>query len=128
IREGRCSEQTLITSALHDVPEMGKHASGDKQLTVIIEIQSPGIRAALPEDLELVARGVIAPDASAEPLPLAVGGARCTDVGVVSHAVSAVEPTIRPPHEGAQSVVSIFVPESIEQDLRRSGRFVLPRL
>ena len=64
-----------------------------------VEIEAPLVAAADGEELELVADGMIAPDASADLFSLIVGRAGLADERVREDAVAAVEPAVGAPGE-----------------------------
>src|SRR5438132_14276231 len=107
---------------------MRNDTSGDKELSIVVEVQAPRIRAPFAKYFEKVFGWVIAPNAAVELLPLLVHGSRFANNGLARHPVTAIKPSIRAPHKGAQSVVRVLVAESIQQNLRRSGRLIFSRL
>ena len=65
---------------LDHVPEMRYDAHLGEELAVFVEVNAPGIAAALGEHFEHVPGGVIAPDARIHPLALAFRRAWSADV------------------------------------------------
>src|SRR5881628_3471014 len=80
------------------------------QLAVFVEVQSPGVAAALAEQLETPGDRVIAPDALLELQPANMGRHRA--------ALAAIEPAVRSPGERVGDRMRVFHPEPAEQNLR----------
>src|SRR5438128_2304927 len=116
------------TRALDHVPEVRYDTHLGEELAGFVEVNAPGIAAALGENFEHMPDGVITPDASVHPLPLGLGRVRATDVGRAEHPVATVEPAVRSPGERVQDLVRVgAVVPSIQQDLwSAAGPRVVP--
>ena len=97
----------------------------DEEMAGLVEVDAPLVAAAGGEDLELVAHGMIAPDAGAQRDALGVRRAGFADVGAGEHALVAVEPAVRTPEEAVQRLVRVLVTPAVEQHLGRAVGFVI---
>ena len=109
----------LVARAWDDVIQMWDHAGGDEELAVLVVVQSPGIAGTMGEDFELMAHGMVAPDAAVERRAFAVGRAGLADVGIGEDALAAVEPAIGTPDEAVQGFVGVLRAPAIEEDFGR---------
>src|SRR5690606_6616575 len=85
----------------------------------------PGIAAAPGEDLELVPRRMIPPDAGVESDAIGIGRAWFSDARMRKHAVTPVEPTVGSPDKRVERFVRILVAEPVEQHLWLAVRLVV---
>ena len=108
-----------VAGPLHHVEQVGNDAAGQEALSLVIEIDSPGIAGAVGEDFELTPGGVIPPDAGVEAGPFVVPGPGLTDVGVGEDSVAAIKPAIGSPDERIEGLVRVLVTPAIQQDLGR---------
>ena len=115
----------LVAAALDDVVAVRDDAGLDERLAVLVEVEAPGVARAVGEDLEVVPRRVIAPDAGVDRRAVLVRRAGLADLRVGEDAVAAVEPAVRAPGEGVQRLVRVLVAPAVEQDLRRAGGLVV---
>src|SRR5204863_1025554 len=69
-------------------------AMGHEDLAVLIIIKAPLVAAAIGEDLEGAANGMIAPDARTQLRSFVIGCARLADARVIEDTLVTVEPTI----------------------------------
>ncbi len=90
----------------------------EKALPAIVEVDAPGITRAVCEDLELVPRRVIPPDAGVDRRAFFVRRARLADARMREDAVTAVKPAVRPPDEAVERFVRVLVVPAVEQHLR----------
>ena len=88
-----------------------------KRLAAVVEVDAPGVARAVGEDLELVPRGMIAPDAGVDRRALVGRRARLADVRVREHAVAAVQPAVGSPDERVERLVRVLVAPAVEQHL-----------
>ena len=86
---------------------MRYHAHFCPKITLFIEINTPGITAALGENLERMGDRMITPNPCIHPLTLGLSGTGFADMRRAENSVAAVEPSIRAPSEGVQSLVGI---------------------
>src|SRR6266699_257302 len=93
--------------ALDHVPEVRDDAHLGEELAVFVEVDAPGIAAALREHFEQMPRGVITPNPGVHPLPLAFRRAGLADVRGTEHAVTTVQPAVRTPSERVQDLVRV---------------------
>src|ERR1041384_5030453 len=101
VRKSRLAKRPLVSSPLSDMPQVGQNAAGDKELPVLIEVNSPWIGAAFAENLEQVFSRMISPDAASELWTLTAGGARSAHVRMARYALPAVKPAVGSPGECA---------------------------
>ena len=106
----------LVAGTRNDVQEVGDDAGGGEEVAVLVVVEAPGVGGAVGIDFELVADGVITPDAGVERDSLVGGGARLADFAVREDAVTAVEPAVGAPDEAVERFVGVFVAESVEED------------
>jgi len=116
---------TMVARSLNDVEEVGDDAACEEGLSVVVEIDAPGIAGAVSKDFELMSLGVIAPDACVEGDALIVGGTGFPDAGVSEDAVATVEPAIGSPDEGVQCFVGVFESPAIEEDFGSGVGYVV---
>ena len=98
----------LVAAALDDVVEVRDDAGGDERLAVLVEVDAPGVARAVGEDLEVVPRRVIAPDAGVDRDAVGVGRAGLADARVGEDAVAAVEPAVGAPGERVERLVRVL--------------------
>src|SRR4051812_25278521 len=95
----------LVTGALNYVIQVRNNACRAKRLTMVVEVDTPGIARPLGENFERVPCWVITPDAGVNRHALRLWRARLAHIRVCEHTVTTVEPTIRAPGEGIQCLV-----------------------
>jgi hypothetical protein len=105
----------LVAGAGNDVKEVGNDTGGGEEVAVLVVVEAPGVAGAVGEDFELVADGVITPDAGVEGDSLIRGGAGLTDFAVREDAVTAVEPAVGAPDEAVEGFVGVFVAPAVEE-------------
>src|SRR5262249_5669005 len=110
------------------VKSVRHHARLDERLAVGVEVQTPRIARAFREDFKDVPGRMIAPDAGIDRCAVLVRRAGLADTRMSKNTVAAVQPTVRPPAEGIERLVSILVMPSVKKDLRLAGRLVLALL
>ena len=108
----------LVAGPGDDVVAVGDDAGGGEEVAVLVVVEPPGIAGPFGEDLELVADGVIPPDAGVELRPFGLFRAGLADRGVREDAVAAVEPAVGPPDEAVERFVGVLVAPAVEEDLR----------
>src|SRR5262245_29330739 len=59
----------LVVGARNHVPEMADHAVGEKALAMLVEIEAPGIRRAVTDHLDNLARRMVTPDTAVDLRP-----------------------------------------------------------
>src|SRR5688500_5810181 len=96
-----------------------------EDLAVLVVIEAPLVAAAVGEDFEFVADGMIAPDAGAEFGAFFLWHARLSNLAIIEDALIAVEPTVGAPHETVKAFVGVLVTEAVEEDLGFAVRFVV---
>src|SRR5262249_37085401 len=103
-----------------------RHDAGfDEALTMLVEIDAPGITGAIGKHFEGVLCRMIAPHAGVDGCAVLVRSARFSDARVSEYAVTAIEPTIGTPAKSVERLMRIFVMPAIEQNLRLARWFVL---
>src|SRR5690606_32405039 len=85
-----------------------------------VEIEAPLVAAAGGEDFELVAHGMITPDARADFLTFVVRRAGFADERMREDAVHAVKPAVGSPDEAVERLVRVLKTPAVEQHLRRA--------
>jgi hypothetical protein len=115
----------LVVATLDHVVEVGNHASGDKRVADVVEVEPPLIAHALGEDLKDLFGRMVAPDTGVEGRAVLVAGPGFADVGMGEDSLVAVEPAIGSPDEAVQGFVRVLRSPAIEHRLRRAiGRIV----
>src|SRR5262249_35439770 len=115
----------LVATALADVEQVRNDAAGQEGIAVIVEVNAPRVAGAVGEDLEFLLDRMIAPDAGVDRRALLGRRAGLADERVGKDAVAAVEPAIGAPDERVERLMSVLIPPTIEDDLRRPSGFVL---
>ena len=105
-----------VATALDDVEEVGDDTGADEEVTVLVEVETPGVAGTVGIDFEFVPSGVVAPDGGVEGDALIVGSAGFADFGVGEDAVAAVEPAVGTPGEAVEGFVGVLVAPAIEED------------
>src|SRR5690606_18304635 len=102
----------LVSRALDDVPEVRDDTGLEEELSVVVEVDAPGVAGALREDLELVAQGLVPPEGSFAALTPVGGGPQFANVRRADHALAAVQPAVLSPRErvGRFMRVGLVVP------------------
>ena len=114
------TEHPLEACSGDDVEDVLNHAVGEERLAPLIERETPRIRRAVRDDLELVPHRMEPPDAAVHGRSLVVGRTGLADLRVRQDSVAAVQPTVRPPHETIRDVMHRLQIEPVEQHLRRT--------
>ena len=123
----------VVDPAGNHMPEMGNHASRDKELSLGIVVDTPGIAEAVGDHLEAPLERMVAPDTAIDvcrfalefrlpregilvpvDLPLAGGLA---DPRRRREALAAIEPSIRPPVKAVEGLVAVTDPPARQADL-----------
>ncbi len=105
----------LVSRAGNDVIQMRNHAGCDKRLAAVVEIDAPGIAGPPGENFKLMPDRMIPPDPGIEGFALFIGRAGLSDFGVRKHAMTAIQPTVRPPDERVQSLMRVVPAEAVQQ-------------
>src|SRR5207244_1041929 len=85
---------------------------------------APGIGGAVTDDLEDLTCRLIAPDAAVNPYAFIVGRSGRADLRVRDDSVTAIQPTVRPPGEAIDDIMSRVGAETVEHNDRLRGRRV----
>ena len=118
-----------MQAALHIVPTASLPTIiAGKQTSAGIEFQAEVVATAFGEDLETMSLGVVAPHHAA--LKVDAGSVRRVDsrsrhVATCGASLSAIQPTIHPPHQSVRNRVRVFHAEALqvdEQEVRRGRR------
>src|SRR5204862_896064 len=110
--------------ALDHVKEVRDDAHLGPELAVFVEVDAPGITAALGENFEHVPLGMVAPATGVHPLTLAIRRARLAGMRRTENAVATVEPAIGSPRERVQRFVRVgLVIPTVQQNARIARGF-----
>ena len=114
---------TVIESAWDHIPEVRNDTCGQEDLTVVVEVEAPRIAEAMRDDFEEILCRVITPHTAVDKHAVFdrnLGGERITlaqDFAAVQRlahdrsrreALAPVEPTIRPPVEAIENLMTIL--------------------
>src|SRR5438552_10987532 len=113
----------FVASALDHVPQMRNDAGFDETLSMLVEIDAPGIARAFGEELKDAPGRMETPNAGSYGRALAWRSPRFANVGMREHSMTAIEPAIWSPAKSIQSLVGILIAPAVEQYLRRAGWF-----
>src|SRR5207253_1780465 len=97
------------------VKDVRNDAGGGEEVAKLVVVEAPRVAGAMGKDLELVADGVIPPDAGVERGSLFRRRSRLADLAVCEDAVAAVEPAVGSPNEAVERFMGIFVAPAVEQ-------------
>src|SRR5690606_39752923 len=115
----------VVAGTVDDVKQVRNDTTRQKGLAAIVEVHAPRVARTVGENLELVPRRVIAPDAGIDGRAFFFGGARFSNARVSEDAMASIEPSIRAPGEAVERFVCVFVMPAVEQDLWFAVRLVV---
>ncbi len=116
----------VVDASLHDMKKVRNHATGGEALPHVVEVESPGIGQALGKNFEFLGLRMKAPDSTVNEFTVFLCGARLPDLGPSEHPMASVHPTVRAPNEAIEGFVTVMDAPTVEQDLVRTIRDVVP--
>ena len=119
----------LVVGAVDALPAMPDDRVDEQQLVVLGPVGAPGIRGPVAIGLEDLLHGMVTPEATRGGLSLVLLDARDVDPRGAGNADASVEPTVGPPLQAVREGMPAGGggAESVEDDLRRTGRLIAVR-
>ena len=109
---------TFIACTLNDVIQMRNDARGEERLAEIVEVDAPRVACAMREHFESVPRWMVSPDGGINALAVFVRGSRLANSRMRKHAMTTIQPAVRPPNERVERLMCVLISPAIQQDLR----------
>src|SRR5262245_49303206 len=97
---------------------MADDAVGDERLAVLVEVHAPGVGRAVGDDLVLLLRRMVTPDAAVDGRALVFRRSRRSDARFGDDTVPAVDPAVRSPQKAIDDVMPRFQAPTFEDDPR----------
>ena len=116
----------VVDASLHDMKKVRNHATGGEALPHVVEVESPWIGQTLGKNFEFLGLRMKTPDSTVYEFTVFLCGARLPDLGPSEHPVASVHPTVRAPNEAIEGFVPVMNAPTIEQNLVRTIRYVIP--